>query len=1281
MSQFLSFLPLLLPLASAQYSNSSTLSFGSPSGYTSSTFNASAQPTAPIPRTDFSDQALRALWDLVGPVATGPVTTTVAPTPEPSASAYPQPVGTQFHPYVPSYYPELSDAKLPEGFKWGLASSAYQIEGAAKDEGKGPSIWDLLAHRVPNIVSDNTTGDVVGSHYFLYKQDFARLNSLGIKRFSPSFSWPRFFPFGRGPVNEAGVAHYDSVISSLHENGIQPSVTLFHWDTPLALFEEYGAWTSRSIVDDFFNYAKFVITRYDEYVEEWFTINEPQYCNWQYSFYPAGEGYYPAFNNIQTGVQSRFLCGHYTLLAHAKVSKWYHEEFKGKGRITFKNSGNYYEANSTKAEDAIAVQRNFDFAIGWFGGPWTDGDYPQSLKDTLGDLLPEFTSEEKALIKGSCDFYAIDGYSSFLAFEVDGGLEACVSNRSAPGFPDCAGSASTASNGFPLGPAADPAMNWLYSTPSGLRRFLKHLTTTLFPSITDIVVTEFGFAEPFESQLSNMNQILWDLRRADYFQSYLDNILASIVVDKVNVTGAWGWAIFDNFEWASGTSVRFGLQYVNYTSLERTPKANASADPAIPNPQISSSPESSAPSITQEPALNVTGQASDVRATPPAPPTRGKRRHSLSEDDDVSEGTQTDAPRGRTSRHTSKRRRRQDGTMRLDSDASNPRSQSPPQSYTNGSARSPGPRSSLGKVANGDSHVKTESNGSYTNGSSVTNGRPVPTTFLGHDREEVTRILIQSLTDLGYHGAAGQLSKESGHQLEGPTVASFRSAVLKGDWAEAEELLFGTNYYDHGGGVHLDGQGSFGKSWGKSARTGPNVRHTGGLTLAEGANREYMLFLMRQQKYLELLEGGKTGKALMVLRQELTPLQQDTGRLHLLSSFMMCRDPDDLRNSSEWDGAQGESRSELLSELSKSISPSVMIPEHRLAILLDQVKQGWISNCAYHNTAASPSLYIDHICEREDFPLEPKIDLRNHKNEVWYLKYSNDGTKLASTSKDRTVVIYETTNYKPLHILEEHDAGVTHVAWSPDDTKVITCCAQQECSARIWDVKTGRCLICISDFTYPCTTAAWAPDGLTVVIGSQDTKYGLAVWDTYGNIVHKWTEDTLRVNDLAISPDGRRLVVLLEDRIIVYDFRTYEKIYDSVITGVKLTSVTISQDSQHMLVSMNENKIDLMEIDTSEVIRSYSGQLQTQYIIRSSFGGANENFVVSGSEDSRIYIWRTNGQLVEALDAHPDGCVNAVAWHPTNPREFASAGDDQRVRIWRPASSTAPTSTSNGFSR
>lgn len=216
--------------------------------------------------------------------------------------------------------------------------------------------------------------------------------------------------------------------------------------------------------------------------------------------------------------------------------------------------------------------------------------------------------------------------------------------------------------------------------------------------------------------------------------------------------------------------------------------------------------------------------------------------------------------------------------MRLDNDASKG-SRSPSHNYTNGSTRPSGLRSPLAKAANGDSHA-AESNGSYTNGGPVANGRPIPATFYGHDREEVTRILIQSLTDLGYHSAAGALCNESGFQLEGPTVASFRSSVLKGEWVEAEELLFGTNTYDSGGGIGLDA--SYGKSWDKS-RSRPSSQYSGGLTLAEGANRDEMMFWMKEQKYLEALERRELGKALAVLRQELTPLNHDTGRLHALS--------------------------------------------------------------------------------------------------------------------------------------------------------------------------------------------------------------------------------------------------------------------------------------------------------------------------------------------------------------------------------------------------------------
>ncbi|KAF1809622.1 WD40 repeat-like protein [Eremomyces bilateralis CBS 781.70] len=615
--------------------------------------------------------------------------------------------------------------------------------------------------------------------------------------------------------------------------------------------------------------------------------------------------------------------------------------------------------------------------------------------------------------------------------------------------------------------------------------------------------------------------------------------------------------------------------------------------------------------------------------------------------------------------------------MHLDSDAAR-RAQSP--SFPLQKSLSPVRSSAAAKFTNGKGHPRTDSNGSaeYTNGnSSPTIAKPLPAQWHGHDREEVTRILIQSLSDLGYPGAANQLVKESGYELEAPTVAKFRRAVLSGQWGDAETYLFGNSAGDTEGGGKMAWGSRLQSEEGRRSHPWNSPGPSNGLTLGEGVNRCEMMFWMRQQKYLELLESRDISAALMVLRNELTPLHQDMARLHSLSSLMMCKSAEDVRRQAQWDGTNGQSRKLLLSELSKSISPSQMIPDHRLAILLGEVKSGWIDKCLYHNTAESPSLYLDHMCEREDMPLNTVTTLSHHSDEVWFLAFSNDGTRLATASQDKTVIIYETATWHTLLTYTEHDAGVCYLAWSPDDRKIISCARETDNTARVWDSRTGNTLINLDRFTYAVTAAAWAPDGETFVTGAQDTDCALCVWNLQGERLHMWTEDNFRVYDLSLSPDGQRLVVLLEMRIQVYDFASRKKICDWNQSDYKLTSVNISQDSQHMLVSMNDDTINLMVIDTGEVVQGFYGHKQSKFMIRSAFGGANENFVVSGSEDSRVLIWRTNGQLVETLEAHQPACVNSVVWHPTNPHLFASAGDDKVVRIW---SIPGTNSThSNGF--
>ncbi|KAJ5321871.1 uncharacterized protein N7506_011001 [Penicillium brevicompactum] len=534
--------------------------------------------------------------------------------------------------------------------------------------------------------------------------------------------------------------------------------------------------------------------------------------------------------------------------------------------------------------------------------------------------------------------------------------------------------------------------------------------------------------------------------------------------------------------------------------------------------------------------------------------------------------------------------------------------------------------------ANGNSHT------THTNGSTAPANS---STYYGHNREEVTRILIQSLHELGYTSSAAQLSSESGFELETSGVATFRSAVLGGRWVEAERILIQ----------------SFQNAEFQPDRKPPPEET---LVLAAEADRNEMLFYLRQQKFLELLEGRDLAAALSVLRQELTPLNFDVDRLHALSSLLMC--PTELlHDQAGWDGPVSLSRERLLGELSKSISPSVMIPQHRLAILLDHVKSTQINNCLYHNTAESPSLYSDHMCDRNDFPLEVSVDLTHHSDEVWYCEFSHDGSKLVTAGKDHNVLIYNTANFSVLHRLTEHEEGVAFASWSPDDTKLITC--SQDNKARVWSVETGRCLLTINHHRQPVTAAAWAPDGESFIIASLDADSQLRRWGMRGESIHVW-KSGYRVQDCAISADGRRLVAAdTEAKIHVYNLHTYDEDYCLPLPS-KPTSVAISQDSRHMLINLAEGEIQLVDMETTAVVRRFKGQKQGEFVIRSTFGGAAENFIVSGSEDSKVYIWhKENGNLVETLEGHIAGCVNSISWNPANPGMFASAGDDNTVRM------------------
>ena len=236
---------------------------------------------------------------------------------------------------------------------------------------------------------------------------------------------------------------------------------------------------------------------------------------------------------------------------------------------------------------------------------------------------------------------------------------------------------------------------------------------------------------------------------------------------------------------------------------------------------------------------------------------------------EASGATPTPATGRRATAPSPKRSRLMSRDMRVDPDKSNSSSNGT-RYHTNGSSLPQIQKALPSSTSNGYGH-STNGHSSYTNGSSAVTTKQRPPTYFGHDREEVSRLIIQALNDLGYHDTANRLVQESGYELESPSVAAFRHAILEGEWSEAEALLFGSHRSDTGGGVSI---------------SNGNANHFEGLVLAEGADKNGLRFLLRRQKYLELLEDRDHGTALMVLRQELTPLRQDVGQLHILSGFV-----------------------------------------------------------------------------------------------------------------------------------------------------------------------------------------------------------------------------------------------------------------------------------------------------------------------------------------------------------------------------------------------------------
>ncbi|KAJ7547579.1 hypothetical protein O6H91_08G093000 [Diphasiastrum complanatum] len=511
---------------------------------------------------------------------------------------------------------------------------------------------------------------------------------------------------------------------------------------------------------------------------------------------------------------------------------------------------------------------------------------------------------------------------------------------------------------------------------------------------------------------------------------------------------------------------------------------------------------------------------------------------------------------------------------------------------------------------------------------------------------EFTRIITQALYSLGYNKSASLLETESGIPLHSAIISQFRMEILQGLWDESLKTLHNLS--------HLDPE-----------------------TLKSAA------FLILQQKFLEQLHRGETDMALKTLRSQLSKLKIRMQRLHELASCIICPTREDILAKVEWRGGGAEANMSLLLHLQSLLPPDIMIPEKRLEGLIEQALSVQRKACMFHNSLDQAlTLYTDHCCGRDQIPTQTIQVLDAHEDEVWFLQFSHNGKHLASASKDCTAIIWNVGNDDFVmlkHTLTGHQKPVAFVAWSPDDIMLLTCGTEEV--VRLWNAESGDCLRTYTKPTSGFTSCAWFPDGRKFVTGGGDRC--IDMWDLNGNELDSWKGVRMpRITDVAITSDGVNMVSLAGNKDIrIHNLK--EKSEHVIEEEGSITSLSFSNDSKHLLVNLSSQEIHLWDITANEKLPyKFKGHRQGRYVIRSCFGGSDHAFIVSGSEDSQVYIWhRGNGELLEVLPGHA-GTVNCVSWNPTNPHMFASASDDSTIRIWG-LSTKAPrvraTGTSNGI--
>lgn len=456
----------------------------------------------------------------------------------------------------------LSRSDFPPNFVFGVATSAYQIEGASGEGGRGASIWDDFS-RVEGRIVDGSNGDVAVDHYHRYEEDIDLIAKLGFDAYRFSISWSRIYPDGLGSqINMEGITYYNKLIDALVKKGIQPYVTLYHWDLPVHLHNSMGGWLSKQIVNCFSTYAETCFANFGDRVKNWITINEPL----QTAVNGYGIGIF-APGRCERSNTEPYLVAHHQLLAHAAAVSVYRKKYRDHqgGQIGLVVDCEWAEAYSQKTEDKEAAARRLDFQLGWYLDPIYYGDYPKVMREKIGDRLPEFSEEDIELLRNSVDFVGLNHYTTrFIAHASESPEESdFYKAQQMKRIEKWEG-------GETIGEKA--ASEWLYVVPWGIRKVLNYIAQRY--NNPPIYVTENGMDDE-DNDLSPLHEMLDDKLRTTYFKRYLAEV-AQAVKDGVDVRGYFAWSLLDNFEWAQGYTKRFGLIYVDYKNgLSRHPKSSA----------------------------------------------------------------------------------------------------------------------------------------------------------------------------------------------------------------------------------------------------------------------------------------------------------------------------------------------------------------------------------------------------------------------------------------------------------------------------------------------------------------------------------------------------------------------------------------------------------------------------------------------------------------------------------------------------------------------------------